>query len=58
MTAFVITNTRNSKIEEKQLTYKQMIDLGGIEEAKEYLIEKAVEEVMRGTQISWLEHLA
>ncbi|MDV2933817.1 hypothetical protein [Enterococcus faecalis] len=58
MTAFLITNTRNSKIEEKQLTYKQMIDLGGIEEAKEYLIEKAVEEVMRGTQISWLEHLA
>lgn len=44
---------------EKNLSFSQLIDFSSIEEAKEYIIEKEVESILRSShsdQIKWLEN--
>ncbi|HAP8534131.1 TPA: hypothetical protein IV128_002873, partial [Enterococcus faecium] len=55
--SFIIVNSSSSKINDKQLSFEQIIELSSLEEAKEYLIEKSVEDVMRGSQITWLKYI-
>lgn len=54
----LVVSDKNSKLQDKTLTFKQINQFGGLEEAKDYLIEKIVEDTMRGNQISWLEYIA
>ncbi|WP_205272503.1 hypothetical protein [Lactococcus taiwanensis] len=56
--SFLVIKDKTVKIQEKTLSFKQIEELGGLEEAKDYLIEKTVEDIMRGSQIHWLEYIA
>lgn len=56
--SFLVIKDKDVKIQEKMLSFKQIEELGGLEEAKDYLIEKTVEDIMRGNQIHWLEYIA
>lgn len=55
--SFLVIKDESVKIQEKTLTFKQIEELGGLEEAKDYLIEKTVEDIMRGSQIHWLKYI-
>lgn len=55
--SILVIKDKTVKIQDKTLTFKQIEELGGLEEAKDYLIEKTVEDIMRGNQIHWLEYI-
>lgn len=55
--SYLTINDEKSKISDKTLTFQQIKDLGGLDEAREYLIEKYVEDIMRGSQINWLKYI-
>lgn len=55
--SLLVIKDKTVKIQDKTLTFRQIEELGGLEEAKDYLIEKTVEDIMRGSQIHWLEYI-
>lgn len=55
--SILVIKDKTVKIQDKTLTFRQIEEFGGLEEAKDYLIEKTVEDIMRGSQIHWLEYI-
>lgn len=55
--SFLVIDDKQTKIQEKTLTFKQIEEFGSLDEAKDYLIEKIVEDTMRGSQLSWLKYI-
>ncbi|WP_285006911.1 hypothetical protein [Lactococcus garvieae] len=55
--SILVIKDKTVKIQDKTLTFKQIEELGGLEEAKDYLIEKTVEDIMRGSQSHWLKYI-